>query len=502
MTTLGISSGIYKKKTKFFLNRALIYISFLLIPILLPKSVTASPQLLHVLFCTFVLFMFAQWFMLGKEIDYRLKIFFRVNSSIDRIVYRILLGKIFLILLFYLISFLSDKWINNIYWTFWAIMGLFYSWPTRGKIIQESVSSNLGEYKFLDSFEKTLLGLTLLMFFFSMPVLPRLSSEESLKLFYDPNNTINPIYWSFLHVNYIPFIKHGNLLKLAYGVHFYIVVFGIFLVSFYALLRYFFSRRLSLLGIFSLVSTWSISKILIEDPGQTLTATYSLLLIWSFLWVVKSSTYRSGLFWGLINFYGVLLNHGNLFLIFPQLLGIFFITNKDQTIWYKRQHLRYMLLGILLSLYAFFSDWSSINYSTTDFVFYDDLIRLINRKSFYILSLFGVAILLFDFFKRNKLAIGKLSSERNHLYIILIGFVVVVINSAIFNTNLDKSFSILWMINFLCLVPVELIFNSMSRFRSARNMVYLIYIIACLLDSHFEGRVKIFMKYLKNLEWY
>jgi hypothetical protein len=502
MTTLGISSDIYKKKTKFFINRALIYTSFLLIPVLLPKSVDASPQLLHVMFCIFVLFMFTQWFMLGKEIDYRLKIFFRVNSSIDRIVYRVLLGKIFLILFFYLVSFLTDKWINNVYWSFWAILGLFYSWPTRGKIIQESVSSNLGEYKFLDSFERTLLGLILLMFFISMPELPRLSSEESLKLFYDPNNSINPIYWSFLHVSYIPFLKHGNLLKLSYGIHFYVVVIGIYLVAFYALLRYFFSRRLSLLGIFALISTWSIPKILIEEPGQTLTSTYSLFLIWSFLWVVKSSTYRSGLFWGLVNFYGVLLNHGNIFLIIPQLIAIFYITNKDQTTWYKKQHMRYMLLGVFLSAYAFISDWSNIDFSAVEFNFFKDLFILVNRKSFYILSVFGLLLLAFDSLRGGKLNLGKLSAEKSHLSIILLGFLVIIVNSAIFGTYLDKSFSILWILNFLCLIPIELVFNSMNRHRSARNMVYLIYIIACVLDSHFEGRVKIFLKYLKSLEWY
>jgi hypothetical protein len=56
----------------------------------------------------------------------------------------------------------------------------------------------------------------------------------------------------------------------------------------------------------------------------------------------------------------------------------------------------------------------------------------------------------------------------------------------------------IWVLSFLSLIPIELIFQSISRLRSKRNMIYLIYILICLLDSHFEGRVKIFLKIFNN----
>ena len=40
----------------------------------------------------YLIFMIGQWYLLGKEIDHRLKIYYRVNSSMDRTVYRIFTG--------------------------------------------------------------------------------------------------------------------------------------------------------------------------------------------------------------------------------------------------------------------------------------------------------------------------------------------------------------------------------------------------------------------------
>ena len=58
----------------------------------------------------YITFIVCQWFLLGKEIDYRLKIYFRVNSSMDRVAYRLLLGMCFFILYFNVISFFPPKW--------------------------------------------------------------------------------------------------------------------------------------------------------------------------------------------------------------------------------------------------------------------------------------------------------------------------------------------------------------------------------------------------------
>ena len=209
--TIGIrweNTGILWTKSRFFLQRFIIYFSFLLIPLWIQKTLNLPPFFQPLLMALYILFMMRQWFFLGKEIDYRLKIYFRVNSSIDRVVYRFFLGMCFFSIYFNLLSFLPSKWIYNLFWSTWVILGLFYSWPTRGKIIEESVTSNFGEFRHLDSFEKTLVALILTMFIFSIPQFPSLTDQEALKLsFFDPNGKMSSQIWNFLTINYYPFYK-------------------------------------------------------------------------------------------------------------------------------------------------------------------------------------------------------------------------------------------------------------------------------------------------------
>ena len=94
------SSGIFYLKSKFFIIRILIYFSFLLIPILSQKSGDLPFIFSALAGVLYTLSMMGQWFFLGKEIDHRLKIYFRVNSSMDRVVYRLFLGMFFFILYF------------------------------------------------------------------------------------------------------------------------------------------------------------------------------------------------------------------------------------------------------------------------------------------------------------------------------------------------------------------------------------------------------------------
>ncbi len=52
----------------------------------------------------------------------------------------------------------------------------------------------------------------------------------------------------------------------------------------------------------------------------------------------------------------------------------------------------------------------------------------------------------------------------------------------------------MWVLTVFSLIPLEWIFQSISRLRSKRNAIYALYILVCLLDSHFEGRVRIIGK--------
>jgi hypothetical protein len=442
--------------------------------------------------------MVSQWFLLGKEIDHRLKIYFRVNSSIDRVVYRLFLGMFFIVIYFNLLSLLPHKWIYNSFWITWGALGLFYSWPTRGKIIRESVSTNFTEFKYLDRFEKTLVSLILILLFFSMPEHPTITNFESLKLFFDPFRKVSDHYWNFVTVNYFPFKKYPNLFNLALSVHFYYITFGMFTLTFYALLRYFVSRRLSLLGVFAMISSWSICKMMANNYGTTLLTTYSLIWVWSFLWVAKSGTYRSGLFLGLIGYYGAIINQSLSFLIFFQIALLFFFFLKEHTLWYRRQMLRYASLGVALVFMVICTHkgvFTGISFKLPTYMG-DHLLNIFDRKAFFVLSIFGAAIYCLKVF--NSKFMSRLQIDNASIRVFGISCLFLLLYTLIFDTYLMRDFSLIWPVALLSLFPLELIFQSISRLRSHRNMIYLIYIVICVLDSHFEGRVKILLRFLEN----
>lgn len=493
--TLVNNSNYFLAKWKFFLFRAISYFSFFLIPVYAQKGLALAPWTLAFLMSFYILFTMSQWFLLGKEIDHRFKIYFRVNSSIDRVVYRLFLGMFFFILLFNVLSYLDSKWIYNSYWVVWIFLGLFYSWPTRGKIIQESVSSNFGEFKFLDSFEKTLVFLIVIMFVVSIPEFPPRANVEMLKLYFDPFEKLGNPIWNFLTVSYYPFKSYSSLFRLAWALHFYLVTLGTFLLILYAFLRFFVSRRLSLLGVFALVSSWSFSKILIFNTDYAMLTTYSLLWMWCLLWVVKSSTYRAGLFLGLVNYWGVLLNISFGWLVFVQIGLLYLYFLKDRTKWYRLQLIKYSLFGFLLTVGFMFLHVDQLYTSHTfGFEFIKKLLEEVARKGFSSLGIIGVFLFLWKTVSIKNNLFRDFYLERQSTQIVVISILIFLIYSIFFDHYLFVGYGALWFWSFFSLIPLELIFQVLARVRSRRNMIYLIYILICLLDSHFEGRVKSFVK--------
>ena len=302
------SKKIIALKSRFFFTRTLIYFSFFLIPIYVQKSLVLPPSLKALLMMLYCSFMLGQWFLLGKEIDHRLKIYFEVNSSVDRIVYRLLLGMTFVILVYNILDIFTYKWSINFFWFFWILCGLYYSWPTRGKIIEESVISHFVDIKYLDSFEKTLLFLIVLFFIFSLPLYPDVKNMEALITYVKEVQPLSNFIWTFLKINFLPFYKYFSLFKIGFFTFFYFVFVGLFLFIFYSLLRHFFARRLALLGVFAVLSSWSFSKILSSDLILSHFSVFSVIWVWAGLWIIKSSTYKSGLFLGTIGFLASLLD--------------------------------------------------------------------------------------------------------------------------------------------------------------------------------------------------
>lgn len=500
--TLGKNSGIVFLKSKFFIVRALTYSSFLLIPVWAQKTLQLSLMWQLILMFFYILFVAGQWFLLGKEIDHRLKIYFKINSSFDRIVYRLILGMIVFAIYFNILGIMPYKWSYNFFWVTWIILGLFYSWPTRGKIIKESVTSHFGEFHYLDRFEKTLLFLIIGFFFVSFPEMPNLVDFEALKLFFDPLDKIHILFWTFLKINYHPFLKYPELLKVALCMHFYVLGLGLFLVTLYTLLRYFVSRRLSLLGVFVLLSSWSLTKILSFNCGSSMLTTFSIFWIWSTLWVSNSSSYRAGLFIGLLGFWGALINQSFAFLLIIQLLILYFVFLQHKTLWFRNKFIRYSLIGLFLLLIVIFyggNDFDSVHsIKWENLNYFKYAYATLERKAFFMIAPLGLLIVILKlFFSNHKIfeSIKLNIYQHRQLFILLL---LLFIFSCFSDDYLVKDFSLMWPFVLWGLVPLEVVFQKITRLRSNRNLIYLIYIVICLLDSHVEGRIKIIASMLSQ----
>jgi hypothetical protein len=498
--TLVNNSNIIWTKSKFFINRAFIYFSFLLLPVWIQKTAEINLFVQSLLMLAYLMFMAGQWYLLGREIDHRLKIYFRANSSIDRILYRIIIGSATMMVLFNFMSFISASIVNHFFWGFFIVVGLFYSWPTRGKIIQETVSSQFTEYRYLDSFEKTVLFLTISMFFASMPSFPILNNLETLKLIVDPEEKMNGQLWNYLHMYFYPFRKFPHLVNLGWSMHFYFISFSLYLLAFYGILRFFISRRLSILGIFALVSTWSFSIFLKQDIYSSVTTTFSVLWVWSILWCVKSSTYRSGLMYGLLCYTGVVFNY-NYFILFPLGLAfLYFFFLQENTQWYRSQFVKYSSLGMFLILVTLLThvDLRFFEYSLQWSQLLSYIGIIMKRKAFYSLSVIGVFALIIMLMKPKGRIFSTLTIDVRRLREFSILVISLLLVSILFEKDLVLGFGALWFVVFLCILPLEWIFQSISRLRSRRNFIYAIYVLLCLLDSHFEGRVRIVYNFYQS----
>ena len=494
--SLAKKSDILKIKYKFFLNRVVIYFSFLLIPLWLQKTIQLNLFFQSLVLGCYMIFMGGQWYLLGKEIDHRLRIYYRANSTMDRFLYRIVMGSIVLMMFFNLISYLPRNIGEIFFWVFFVFLGLFYSWPTRGKIIEESMSDQFSELRFLDSFEKMVLYMSVTMFIVSLPEIPLFQNIDALKLYFDPKELIHFQQWNFLTINYLPFQNYSKLFNLAWSYHFYFYGLSFYLIAVYGILRFFVSRRLSMLGVFAVVSTWSLPKLLEADFISIFTTTYPVIWIWAMLWSAKSSTYRSGLFVGLLNYWGTIINSSYVLLFPLQLLLTYFVFLPDKTKWYKVQWLKYNIFGGVLAITTALTHFDSSYFING--LGWNNLVEIsstmISRKAFYSLFPLGIMIFLLYFKFSNSKYFKSFSVDKQRLREIFIAFLILALTGFFIEQNLIRGFSLIWFFVYFSLIPLEWIFQSISRLRSKRNIIYVMYILVCLLDSHFEGRLRIIGK--------
>jgi len=133
-----------------------------------------------------------------------------------------------------------------------------------------------------------------------------------------------------------------------------------------------------------------------------------------------------------------------------------------------------------------------------DFSIFKRLALEIERKGFFVLALFGFVFVLLKYFRPKAHWVRELQIEAESMTIFLSTLALHILLALFWEDSMLMGFGMLWLLSFLSLIPLEFVFQSLSRMRSNRNMIYLVYILICLLDSHFEGRVKIFLKIFNN----
>jgi hypothetical protein len=223
--------------------------------------------------------------------------------------------------------------------------------------------------------------------------------------------------------------------------------------------------------------------------------TFIISWVWAIFWIAKSSTYRSGLFLGLIALLATLLNHFYFYLIFPSTLLIFFLFIPDKTIWYKRQLLKYASFGFIASAIVYYVGFDK--FGGKSFTENMSVVHILG-KAFYSLTYFGAAIVVLKLLNTKSKIFNSFLIEDLKLKAVLIIMGFLILYSILIDASFMDPMSLMWFIVLLSLIPLELLFQNIARLRSKRNMIYLVYIIICLLDSHLEGRIKIFIAILKS----
>jgi len=397
----------------------------------------------------------------GFLLDRKFKIYYRLNSSIDRPLYRMIFGLSFFHLLMMLGSLINTEFHKTFILVVWITIGILYCFVKEKRKSQDLVNL-LQEYKNFDYFEKLSLVIFLIIAFISFPGVVELKDTASYFSFYDPENLLTRSIRIFFSDSLLVFMKEGFNLEF----HFYLFYFVFILIiptCFYSLLRHFYSRRLSLLGILTFISAW------------------------------QSSSYRSGLFYGLLAFLGQSVNPASFFIFSIMMALFYFIFYRESSVWYRIQFIKYNLLGILgmVALFIF----NPIERVNENIYLFENVMKLIQGKDILILFFPGALIILYQLILKQELK----SDLYNKWAQLLIISSVYTITSSFFATSfIGLSFTLAFLI-IVSLFPIEKIFKQLYGFRSKRNLIFATYILICLLDSRLEARVKTLLKMI-NLE--
>jgi hypothetical protein len=231
-----------------------------------------------------------------------------------------------------------------------------------------------------------------------------------------------------------------------------------------------------------LASSWQFAGYLFSDYHSLLLATFVTILVWSLLFVIHSASYQTGLFFGLISYFGVIISRNFAFLILLQATAIL-IFMRHKSYWYKQRMGNLAFFGVCLALLTFVLSFpSAVNVSSPRLIASDLLVAL-SGKSIFILAFLGMILL----FRQNRF--------KNDLYIYTYAIAVLLAFSVFIDRGIFASYCYLLLLIYLTVVPIDILLMNADR----KNALYLVYIIVALLDSHLEGRLENFIGLFANI---
>ncbi len=477
------------KKIGFFLSRISVYTLGLSLPF--SFEYLANENKIYGYLSVFLYFVFltSNWYLWGKEINYRFKIYARANSSLDRILERVIIGLVLSLFIFSFIFIFGQPYTKFFYWAFWILVTLTFSWPTKRKIIDQRISFEFSELKFMDGFEKILLFLVFSLILISIPVFPEFYGTDAIKTFLDSKEVIHEQLWSF----YDMVLSHGEKLRsennFSYFVFSYFLFSTLFISSFYCLLRLNFSRKISLIGCLLLLSCRSTYSFLDTQIIDIFPVSVCIMLCWSFAWALSSSTYRSGFLVGVIGYFCTIVNIKILFLHMVFMITFLVMAKKNRSSWYLRQFLKYTSLGGVFTLLTLLLH-HGFDLNNQLYLFPEILKssqNLFQKKAIFILSIPGLFFLFKDIFD------GK---EETNLLRVFILLTIAFLWGLFLETMAIRSFFLLALFSFLSIFPISKIIIRLNPLKNKANLIFLVYIVFCLLDSSLEYRIKNLLNWL------
>ena len=122
------------------------------------------------------------------------------------------------------------------------------------------------------------------------------------------------------------------------------------------------------------------------------------------------------------------------------------------------------------------------------------IVDAIYRKAFFAIAPLGIILIALYSSNISNYLLTYINLDRKKLGEVMFGIAILFIFGSFVSPTFFNGLSIMWTLAFLSLFPIEWIFQSISRLRSKRNLIYAMYILVCLLDSQMENRLRIVAK--------